>query len=114
VGNGLYFLRARQKLFAWFVKCERQFGYETLELSVPTLPPGVLISDPRNLEFVFKNERIFSKGAFVKQRAWDLFGRTSPCDRRALEDRGLADPLSQATALSMPTATSGRSSARPA
>jgi hypothetical protein len=70
------FLQARQKLFSWFVKCERQNGYETLAISVPSLPPGVIINDPRNLEFVFKNEGTFSKGDFVKQRSWDLFGKS--------------------------------------
>lgn len=74
VGNGIQFLQDRWKLFAWFDKCQRQFGYETVALSVPTLPPGVLIHDPRNLEFVFKNEGIFTKGSFVKGRSWDLFG----------------------------------------
>ena len=74
VGNGLLFLQARQKLFAWFVKCERQFGYETFQISVPSLPPGVVVHDPRNLEYVFKHEGVFAKGAFVKQRSWDLFG----------------------------------------
>ncbi|KAK4217207.1 cytochrome P450 [Rhypophila decipiens] len=74
VGNGLKFLQDRWKLFSWFDKCQRQFGYETVSLTVPTLPPGVLIHDPRNLEFVFKNEGIFTKGDFVKGRSWDLFG----------------------------------------
>lgn len=74
VGNGLQFLQERWKLFGWFDKCQRQFGYETVSLTVPTLPPGVLIHDPRNLEFVFKNEGIFTKGDFVKGRSWDLFG----------------------------------------
>ncbi|KAK0628729.1 cytochrome P450 [Bombardia bombarda] len=74
VGNGLQFLQSRWKLFEWFDKCQRQFGYETVALTVPTLPPGVLIHDPRNLEFVFKNEGIFTKGNFVKGRSWDLFG----------------------------------------
>ncbi|KAI9151638.1 Transcriptional activator acu-15 [Paramyrothecium foliicola] len=74
IGNGLGFLQARQKLFSWFARCERQFGYETLGISVPTLPPGVIISDPRNLDFVFRNECIFGKGEFFKRRSWDLFG----------------------------------------
>ncbi|KAK3349109.1 cytochrome P450 [Lasiosphaeria hispida] len=74
VGNGLIFLQDRWKLFAWFDKCQRQFGYETVAISVPTLPPGVIIHDPRNLEFVFKHEGIFTKGMFVKGRSWDLFG----------------------------------------
>ncbi|CAK7221876.1 hypothetical protein SCUCBS95973_004648 [Sporothrix curviconia] len=74
-GNGILFLQARQKLFAWFVKCQRHFGYETFQVAVPTLPPGVVINDPRNLEFVFKNEgSLISKGSFVKGMLWDLFG----------------------------------------
>ncbi|KAI0966155.1 cytochrome P450 [Xylaria arbuscula] len=74
VGNGLIFLRDRQKLFSWFAKCERQFGLETFQITVPTLHPGVVINDPDNLDYVFKNEGLFSKGDFVKQRSWDLFG----------------------------------------
>ncbi|KAI1741764.1 cytochrome P450 [Xylaria scruposa] len=73
-GNGLLFLQDRQKLFSWFVKCERQFGFETFQITVPTLHPGVVINDPKNLDYVFKNEGVFAKGDFVKQRSWDLFG----------------------------------------
>ncbi|KAJ2977290.1 hypothetical protein NUW58_g7855 [Xylaria curta] len=73
-GNGLLFLQDRQKLFSWFVKCERQFGLETFQITVPTLHPGVVINDPNNLDYVFKNEGMFAKGDFVKQRSWDLFG----------------------------------------
>jgi hypothetical protein len=75
VGNGLLFLQARHKLFSWFVKCERQFGFETFQISVPSLPPGVVINDPRNLEYVLKNEGIFAKGNFFKSRSWGLFGK---------------------------------------
>ncbi|KAI1826954.1 cytochrome P450 [Xylaria intraflava] len=74
VGNGLLFLQDRQKLFSWFVKCERQFGRETFQITVPTLHPGVVINDPNNLDCVFKNEDIFTKGDFVRRRSWDLFG----------------------------------------
>lgn len=74
VGNGLYFLQAREKLFAWFTRCERLFGPETFELYVPSLPPGVVINDPRNVDFVFHNEGIFARGAFMKAPLWDLFG----------------------------------------
>ncbi|KAH7175662.1 cytochrome P450 [Dactylonectria macrodidyma] len=74
VGNGIIFLQPRQRLFAWFAKCESLFGYETLHISVPSLPPGVIISDPRNLDFVFRNEGVFEKGDFFKQRSMDLFG----------------------------------------
>jgi hypothetical protein len=78
VGNGLKFLQARWKLLGWFNSCQRHFGYETVALTVPTLPPGVLIHDPKNLEFVFKHEGLFTKGAFVRQRSWDLFGEMDP------------------------------------
>jgi hypothetical protein len=74
VGNGILFLQARHKLFSWFVKCERLFGFETFQIYVPSLPPGVVINDPKNLEYVFKNEGIFAKGDFFKRRSWDLFG----------------------------------------
>ncbi|KAI8950304.1 cytochrome P450 [Xylaria longipes] len=73
-GNGLLFLQDRKKLFSWFVKCERQFGLETFQITVPSLHPGVVINDPSNLDYVFKNEGVFAKGDFVKQRSWDLFG----------------------------------------
>ncbi|KAK2013852.1 cytochrome P450 [Colletotrichum eremochloae] len=73
-GNGINFLRDRQKLFDWFTKCEQLYGYETLQISVPSLPPGVIISDPRNLDYVFKNEGIFAKGEFFQGRSRDLFG----------------------------------------
>lgn len=74
VGNGLLFLQDRQKLFSWFVACERQFGLETFQITVPTLHPGVVINDPNNIDYIFKNEGVFSKGDFVRQRSWDLFG----------------------------------------
>ncbi|KAG9231198.1 cytochrome P450 [Amylocarpus encephaloides] len=74
VGNGLLFLQTRHRLFSWFVKCERLFGLETFQISVPSLPAGVVINDPKNLEYVFKNEGIFAKGDFFKRRSWDLFG----------------------------------------
>jgi hypothetical protein len=73
-GNGFLFLQARHKLFSWFVNCERQFGFETFQISVPTLPPGAVINDPKNLEYVLKNEGVFTKGDFFKRRSWDLFG----------------------------------------
>ncbi|KAI1205504.1 cytochrome P450 [Annulohypoxylon truncatum] len=74
VGNGIIFLQPRQKLFSWFVKCERQFGNETFQINVPSLPPGVVINDPKNLEYVFKSEGMFSKGDLFKRLSWDLFG----------------------------------------
>lgn len=77
------FLQPRHSLFAWFSRVERLFGYETLHISVPSLPPGVIVSDPRNLDYIFKNEGtfekgkntgIFDKGEFFKSRSQDLFG----------------------------------------
>jgi hypothetical protein len=84
-GNGLLFLQARHKLFSWFVKCERLFGFETFEISVPSLPPGVVINDPKNLEFVLKNEGTFGKGAFFKLRSWDLFGESWWISRHVID-----------------------------
>jgi cytochrome P450 len=74
VGNGILFLQARQKLFAWFTECVRRHGHETLHITVPSLPPGVIIADPANLDFVFRHEGIFEKGAFFTDRSRDLFG----------------------------------------
>ena len=74
MGNGILFLQARQKLFAWFTKCVRRHGHETLYITVPSLPPGVIIADPANLDFVFRHEGIFEKGAFFTDRSRDLFG----------------------------------------
>ncbi|KAI1880983.1 hypothetical protein JX265_001223 [Neoarthrinium moseri] len=73
-GDGIVFLQARQKLFSWFTKCERLFGYETFQISVPTLPPGVVVNDPTNLDYVLKNEGLFTKGDLFKRLSWDLFG----------------------------------------
>jgi len=74
-GNGIKFLQNRHKLFSWFTKCEQIFGHETFEISVPSLPQGVVINDPKNLEFVLKEETIFTKGDFFKKISWDLFGK---------------------------------------
>ncbi|KAK5048364.1 hypothetical protein LTR84_006034 [Exophiala bonariae] len=74
VGNALHFLKPRHELFSWFVKCQQVFGHETIEISVPSLPPGVVINSPENLEFVLKNEASISKGEFFRERSWDLFG----------------------------------------
>ncbi len=41
---------------------------------MPTLPPGVVINDPKNLDFIFKHEDIFGKGDLFKRLSWDLFG----------------------------------------
>jgi hypothetical protein len=75
LGNTVKFLQPRHVLFNWFVHCQRLFGLETYEISVPTLPPGVVIQDPVNLEFVLKNEKHITKGEFFRRRTWDLFGR---------------------------------------
>lgn len=45
---------------------------------MPSLPPGIVINDPQNLDFVFKNDRLFTKGAFMTKPLWDLFGLLSP------------------------------------
>jgi hypothetical protein len=81
LGNAIKFIQPRHILFDWFVECQREFGHETLQISVPTLPPGVMISSPDNLEFVLKNESVITKGEFFKKRSWDLFGKwTRPWD----------------------------------
>jgi hypothetical protein len=74
LGNAIKFLQPRHVLFNWFVHCQKLFGLETYEISVPTLPPGVVIQDPINLEFVLKNEKHITKGEFFRRRTWDLFG----------------------------------------
>ncbi|KAK5274132.1 hypothetical protein LTR96_000732 [Exophiala xenobiotica] len=74
LGNAIQFLKPRHVLFDWFFKCQQLFGSETFEISVPTLPPGVVINSPENLEFVLKNESAITKGEFFKERSWDLFG----------------------------------------
>ncbi|PKS05043.1 hypothetical protein jhhlp_008410 [Lomentospora prolificans] len=74
LGNALHFLRPRHELLGWFVACQRKHGNATLQISVPTVGKGVIISDPKNVEFVLKNEGVFAKGDFVKSRSWDLFG----------------------------------------
>ncbi|KAF3916147.1 hypothetical protein AA313_de0203751 [Arthrobotrys entomopaga] len=79
VGNGLKFLLLdRQTLFDWFSEIHNDvFGFETYEISVPTLPPGIVISDPEVLEYVMKKEGSegFGKGPFFEERSWHLFGR---------------------------------------
>ncbi|KAF3922723.1 hypothetical protein ABW21_db0206383 [Orbilia brochopaga] len=78
-GNGLKFLLLdRQSLFDWFGDIHNDvFGFETYEISVPTLPPGIVISDPEVLELVMKKEgkEGFGKGPFFEERSWHLFGR---------------------------------------
>ncbi|KAI9900537.1 hypothetical protein N3K66_004799 [Trichothecium roseum] len=75
VGNGILFLQARQKLLAWFARCARDYGVETLRIGVPSLPPGVIVACPANLDFVFRHEgSAFAKGGFFRGRSLDLFG----------------------------------------
>ncbi|KIV89746.1 hypothetical protein PV10_07126 [Exophiala mesophila] len=74
LGNAIHFLKPRHQLFSWFVKCQKLFGHETFEISVPSLPPGVVINSPDNLEYVLKNEANITKGDFFTDRSWDLFG----------------------------------------
>ncbi|KAH6971199.1 cytochrome P450 [Ilyonectria sp. MPI-CAGE-AT-0026] len=74
VSNGIVFLQPRENLFKWFTGCIDSYGQETLRIKVPFLPPGVIISDPTNLDYIFKQDRIFEKGKFFKERLWDLFG----------------------------------------
>ncbi|KAK6344303.1 hypothetical protein TWF696_007943 [Orbilia brochopaga] len=77
-GNGLKFLLLdRQSLFDWFSEIHNDvFGFETYEISVPTLPPGIVVSDPEVLELVMKKEgkEGFGKGPFFEERSWHLFG----------------------------------------
>jgi hypothetical protein len=86
------------------VKCERQFGFETFQISVPSLPPSVVINDPKNLEYVFKNEGIFTKGDFFKRRSWDLFGMFL----LTLHLFSLLSQSTQETGLLMQTVTFGK------
>ncbi|OAL36179.1 hypothetical protein AYO20_04593 [Fonsecaea nubica] len=74
LGNAIQFLKPRHVLFDWFVKCQQKFGQETFEISVPSLPPGVVINSPEVLEYVLKNEAAITKGEFFRDRSWDLFG----------------------------------------
>ncbi|ETN44343.1 uncharacterized protein HMPREF1541_10523 [Cyphellophora europaea CBS 101466] len=74
LGNAIRFLQPRHVLFSWFVDQQARYGDGTYEISVPSLPPGVVISSPANLEFVLKNETLVTKGDFFRSRAWDLFG----------------------------------------
>ena len=42
---------------------------------MPSLPPGIVINSPQNVEHVLKNSDVFIKGDLFKVRSWDLFGR---------------------------------------
>ncbi len=78
LGNAIRFLQPRHLLLDWFVQQQDQFGDETYEICVPSLPPGVVINSAENLEYVLKNESIITKGPFFKDRSWDLFGTIMP------------------------------------
>ncbi|KAL8659778.1 MAG: hypothetical protein Q9202_006953 [Teloschistes flavicans] len=62
------------QLLDWFVGANHQTGFATFEITVPSLPPAIVISDPRNVEHVLKNNDVFIKGTFFRSRSWDLFG----------------------------------------
>ncbi|KAI4178751.1 MAG: hypothetical protein L6R41_008234 [Letrouitia leprolyta] len=72
-GNGLWFLQPRHKLLDWFIGANHQTGFSTFEISVPSLPPAIVISDPLNVEHVLNNNQLFIKGTFFRSRSWDLF-----------------------------------------
>ena len=74
LGNGIKFLQPRHELLDWFSHCERQPSLRTFEISVPTLPPGIVTNDPRSVEHVLKNDHVFIKGDFFRSRSRDLFG----------------------------------------
>ena len=73
-GNGIWFLQPRHELLEWFTRCERLVGFSTFEISVPSLPPGIVVNDSANVEHVLKNNEIFVKGEIFRMRSWDLFG----------------------------------------
>lgn len=74
LGNALHFLRPRHELLSWFAAIERRSPHQTLQISVPTVGVGVIVSAPPNVDIVLRNEGIFAKGEFVTSRSWDLFG----------------------------------------
>ena len=74
VGNAINFLRPRHELLEWFVSCQKAFGLDPFTISIPSLPPVVVVNDPQNLEFVLKNDEIITKGEYIIRRSWDLFG----------------------------------------
>jgi hypothetical protein len=108
LGNAIKFLQPRHLLFDWFVQCQRIFGFETYAISIPSLPPGVVINDPENLEYVLKNESTITKGDFFRRRSWDLFGL---CHSYLNSNLTLIN--FKAMALSTRMANYGRHSAKP-
>ncbi|MCJ1402437.1 hypothetical protein MMC11_005657 [Xylographa trunciseda] len=73
-GNGLWFLQPRHKLLDWFAQVQPIVGFDTYEISIPSLPAAIVVSDPQNVEHVLKNNELFIKGDFFRSRSWDLFG----------------------------------------
>lgn len=104
-GNGIWFLQPRHKLLDWFSQCERQSGLSTFEISVPSLPPAIVINDPSNVEHVLKNHELFIKGHFFRARSWDLFGTSARiaciannqqpvrAEFKGLQEMGLSTPM---------------------
>jgi cytochrome P450 len=74
LGNAIRFLQPRHLLFDWFTNQQTQFGDSTYEIAVPSLPPGVVISSPQNIDFALKNPSLVTKGPFFRSRAFTLFG----------------------------------------
>lgn len=72
-GYGLWFLRPRYTLLQWLAHVQDDMGFETFELPVPSLPPAVLVNDPKILEQVLRDTSTFVKGHFFKARSEDLF-----------------------------------------
>ncbi|MCJ1316772.1 hypothetical protein MMC15_002093 [Xylographa vitiligo] len=73
-GNGLWFLQPRHKLLDWFAQVHPIVGFDTYEISIPSLPAAIVVNDPENVEHVLKNNELFIKGDFFRSRSWDLFG----------------------------------------
>jgi hypothetical protein len=51
-------------------------GSSMYEISIPSLPAAVVLSDPQSIEHVLKHNELFIKGNFFRSRSWDLFGRS--------------------------------------
>ena len=64
----------RHRLLDWFAQMGPDMAFGTYEISVPSLPPAIVINDPENVEYVLKNTELFCKGEFFRSRSWDLFG----------------------------------------
>ncbi|MCJ1392632.1 hypothetical protein MMC18_005502 [Xylographa bjoerkii] len=73
-GNGLWFLQPRHELLEWFAQIQPIVGFDTYEISIPSLPAAIIVNDPKNVEHVLKNNELFIKGEYFRSRSWDLFG----------------------------------------